>query len=125
MARFLANGPTADELERVKTQNAAGFMRGIERIGGFGGKSDVLASSQVFAGAPDHYKISLERVREATAGESAGRGARNGSRDGAYILEVHPFPQYETTATSGGPLASCPSRRAKPEVNFLNCSARR
>ena len=48
LARFLEAGPTAHELERVKTEYMANFVRGIERIGGFGGKSDRLASSQVF-----------------------------------------------------------------------------
>jgi zinc protease len=37
MARLLADGPTAEELARVKTEFVASFLRGIERIGGFGG----------------------------------------------------------------------------------------
>ncbi|MEO6056299.1 MAG: pitrilysin family protein, partial [Gemmatimonadales bacterium] len=53
LARFLATGPTAVELQRAKTLAHAGFLRGVERIGGFGGKSDVLARGQVFAGRPD------------------------------------------------------------------------
>ena len=48
LAKFLKDGPTADELARVKAQYEANFIRGIERIGGFGGKSDRLAQSQVF-----------------------------------------------------------------------------
>ena len=36
----------------MKTQYAADFIRGMERIGGFGGKSDVLARGQVFTGDP-------------------------------------------------------------------------
>ncbi|MCX7016886.1 MAG: pitrilysin family protein, partial [Candidatus Sumerlaeota bacterium] len=42
MARFLGEGPTKEELERVKMQYRANFIYGIERIGGFGGKSDIL-----------------------------------------------------------------------------------
>ena len=30
----------------------SGFIRGVERIGGFGGKSDVLAASMVYGGPP-------------------------------------------------------------------------
>ncbi|HVL40813.1 MAG TPA: pitrilysin family protein, partial [Brevundimonas sp.] len=48
MARLLRDGPTAEELERVRTQTAAGYIRGLERIGGFGGKSDLLAQSEMF-----------------------------------------------------------------------------
>ena len=56
LARFLTGGPTTAELSRVKTQSRAGFIRGVERIGGFGGKSDVLAQGEVFGGRPDFYK---------------------------------------------------------------------
>ena len=39
LAKFIATGPTAAEVERVRTGNYANFVRGIERIDGFGGKS--------------------------------------------------------------------------------------
>ena len=93
LVRFLADGPTKDELERAKTQFEAGFIRGIERIGGFGGKSDILAHNFVFTGKPDYYKTELEETRNATAKEIV-RAAREWLNDGVYILEVHPFPKY-------------------------------
>src|SRR6266568_745869 len=46
VARFLAKGPTRAELERAQAQELAGFIRGSERIGGFGGKSDILAMNE-------------------------------------------------------------------------------
>jgi zinc protease len=98
LARFLKNGPTAEEMRRVKAQYEANFTRGIERIGGFGGKSDRLAINQVFLGSPDAYKISLKRVREATA-EDLKSAAQRWLSDGVYILEVDPFPDYKTAAT--------------------------
>jgi zinc protease len=55
VARFLEEGPTEEEMDRVRTQYLAGFIRGIQRIGGFGGKSDVLAISEVYGGSPDFY----------------------------------------------------------------------
>ena len=39
----------------MKTQRRAAFIRGVERIGGFGGKSDVLAQGEVFTGNPEAY----------------------------------------------------------------------
>lgn len=93
LARFLESGPADDEMRRVRTQYMANFIRGIERIGGFGGKSDVLASSQVYLGSADAYKIKLKRVREAN-GENLRSAARRWLSDGDYALEVHPFPQY-------------------------------
>jgi len=98
LARLLKEGPTEKELQRVKTQYQAGFVRGIERIGGFGGKSDILAKNQVYAGNPEAYKTTLKRVREATAADLLKSG-REWLSDGVYILEIHPFPEYTTTAS--------------------------
>ena len=53
LARFLAEGPTRAELERVKTEIRSGFIRGIEQVGGFGGKSNILAENAVYGGRPD------------------------------------------------------------------------
>jgi zinc protease len=94
LARFIKNGPTSEELQRVKAQYEANFIRGIERIGGFGGKSDRLAQSQVFRGSPDAYKVTLKRVQEATA-EDLRAAAQKWLSDGVYILQVDPFPDYK------------------------------
>jgi zinc protease len=67
LAIFLRKGPSRSEMDRIKTQYRAGFIRGIERIGGFGGKSDILARNQVYGDRPDQYKITLDRVAAATA----------------------------------------------------------
>ena len=98
LARFLRSGPTPAELARVKTQYRARFIRGIERIGGFGGKSDVLAQGEVFAGRPDAFKTTLARVAAATPADLLG-AAKHWLSDGDYTLEVRPFPQYQTAAT--------------------------
>ena len=116
LARFLKDGPTAEELQRVKTQYMANFVRGIERIGGFGGKSDRLARSQVFRGRPDAYKDSLKRVQEATA-EDLKAAANRWLSDGVYILEVVPFPEYKT-ASAGADRAKAPEPGTPPELKL-------
>jgi zinc protease len=98
LAKFLRDGPTAEELARAKAEEEAGFVRGIERIGGFGGKSDRLAQSQVFLGSPDAYKLSQKRIQEATP-EDLKTAANRWLSDGVYILEIHPFPPYQAAAT--------------------------
>ena len=116
LERFLREGPTNQELERVKTQYRARFVRGVERIGGFGGKSDVLAMNEVYAGSPDFYKTTLERVAGATA-----RDFRNAAvkwlSDGMYVLEVHPFPQY-TTVASDVDRSALPTPGEPPTARF-------
>jgi len=103
-------------LQRVKTQYMANFVRGIERIGGFGGKSDRLARSQVFRGRPDAYKDSLKRVQEATA-EDLKAAANRWLSDGVYILEVVPFPEYKT-ASAGADRAKAPEPGTPPELKL-------
>jgi zinc protease len=116
LARFLKNGPTPEEMQRVKAQYQAAFVRGIVRIGGFGGKSDRLAKSQVFNGTPDAYQVSLKRVQEATA-ENLKATAQKWLSDGVYILEVDPFPDYKTAST-GADRSKAPDTGPPPELKL-------
>jgi len=116
LVRFLKNGPTAEELQRVKAQYQANFIRGIERIGGFGGKSDRLAESQVYRGSADAYKISLKRVQEATA-EDLRAAAHRWLSDGVYILEVDSFPDYKTVS-AGVDRSKAPDTGTPPELKL-------
>jgi zinc protease len=116
LAKFLRDGPTAEELARAKAEHEASFVRGIERIGGFGGKSDRLAQSQVFLGSPDAYKISLKRIQEATP-EDVKAAANRWLSDGVYILEVHPFPPYKA-AVSGADRSKAPEVGTPPALKL-------
>ena len=115
LARFLAGGPTAVELQRAKTRTRAGFIRGVERIGGFGGKSDVLAKGEVFAGRPDFYKTQLARVAGATAAQVR-RPRDAGSRDGDYTLEFGRSPTSGIGASADR--SKLPEPGAPPEAEF-------
>ncbi|HTQ84832.1 MAG TPA: pitrilysin family protein [Candidatus Solibacter sp.] len=116
MARFLKDGPTASELERVQTAYLAGFLRGIERIGGFGGSSDQLAQYAVFTGDPDGYKTTLARIRKATA-DQLRSAANRWLADGVYIAEVMPFPDYKPAAAEVD-RSKAPALGTAPEVNL-------
>jgi zinc protease len=116
LRRLLTGGATAAELSRVKTQYRAGFIRGVERIGGFGGKSDVLAQGEVFAGRPDFYKVRLNRVRQATITQLSS-AARQWLTDGVYTLEVRPYPQFQT-ASAGADRSKLPAPGTPPEAKF-------
>ena len=109
LTRFLATGPTPAELERVKTQRRAGFIRGMERIGGFGGKSDLLARGQVFKDDPDTYKKVAAWTASATLADVQ-NAAKRWMSGGVYVLEVHPFDDL-------APIASTVDRKkGLPEV---------
>jgi len=96
---FVARGPDARELKMAQMLYRSQFVRGVERIGGFGGKSDILARSDVYGGSPDAYKTSLARVASATPADLAA-AARRWLTDGRLVMEVRPFPSYETTASA-------------------------
>jgi zinc protease len=93
LARFLKDGPTAEELERAKTAYEASLIRGFDRVGG---KANVLALGQVIAGNPEQYLVSLDRVRKATS-EDLRDAAQRWLSDGLYQLEVLPYPEYKTS----------------------------
>jgi zinc protease len=64
---FAKEGPTDEELARIKAGQEYGFLSGLERIGGFGGKADRLAMYQTFLGSPDHIEKDYERYQVLTA----------------------------------------------------------
>jgi zinc protease len=99
LRKFIASGPTLDELNRVKTQRRAAFIRGVERIGGFGGKSDILARGMVYRGDPEAYKTIQKRIAGATV-EDLRSAMKRWLSEGVYVLEVHPFAEYQTVAST-------------------------
>jgi zinc protease len=111
LARFLDEGPTDRELARIKAQSYAGFVRGIERIGGFGGKSDILATSLTYSGSPQAYKQRLQRL-ETVAANDLRESARTWLSDGVYALEVLPFSAAKQPSTAET------ERTAPPELGL-------
>ena len=116
LARFLAEGPTPAELRRVLTQDKASFIRGMERIGGFGGKSDILASARIYGGTPDAYLSSFADQETATP-EAVRQTAEAWLTDGVYVLEVHPFPEL-AHLPSGADRSELPDAGSAPKVGF-------
>ena len=113
LQNFLKNGPTAAELQLAKTQILGNYARIVERIGGFGGKSDLLARCQTYRGNPDCYKDYLQWVKAATPA-TVKKAAEEWLSDGDYVLEVHPYPtSFKTDAkldrskepAPGGPMS--------------------
>ena len=87
---LLDNGPSAAELARVKTRGLADFSRSIERLGGMGGRSDILAESQTYGGTPDAYLGQIELLVNATSAQvkaAAGKWLRANH----YTMTVTPF----------------------------------
>jgi zinc protease len=96
--RFKAEGPTRAELERVKTEIQASFIRGMEQVGGFSGKSQILAQNAVFGGRPDFYLHTFDVLSTATP-ESVQQVARKWIAGNAVVIEVHPFADLTSATT--------------------------
>ncbi|MDX1333165.1 MAG: pitrilysin family protein [Robiginitalea sp.] len=104
--RLVEEGPTDAELTRVKADYFADFIKGMERIGGFGGVSDILASNETYFGDASYYKTVLKYVEDATA-EDLRSTARKWLTKGKHVLVCKPFPEY-TVAKSGVDRSSLP-----------------
>ncbi|TDI36656.1 MAG: insulinase family protein [Acidobacteria bacterium] len=65
--RLAKEGPTDDEMARIKAGQEFDFLSGLERIGGFGGKADRLAMYQTFLGSPDFIEADYQRYQDVQA----------------------------------------------------------
>ncbi|MYN41601.1 insulinase family protein [Duganella sp. FT109W] len=93
---LIKTGPTAAELELAKTTILAQYTRIVERIGGFGGKSDLLASCTTYTGNPACYKDYLKAIKAATPAQVK-QAMQTWLTDGDYVLDVQPYPTNLTT----------------------------
>ena len=89
LKKFLADGPTQDELDRAKVASRANFIRGLEKVGGFSGKAVILAQGQVYRGDPGAYKKDLSRTAGASIA-SVKQAADQWLSKGDYELTVLP-----------------------------------
>ena len=100
----------------------ADFIRGVERIGGFGGKSDVLAKGQVFAGPAGL----LQGAARPCGRRHRGPGSRR-RRALALGRRVHARGPAVPRLRHGGhgrrPLEAFPSRARRPRPSSPHSSA--
>ena len=87
--RVHQEGLKAAEVERARRLALSGFVRGIERSGGFGGKSEILAHGEVFRGDPAAYAESLAAI-EAAEPRQLHAAASTWLDDGSLTLQVRP-----------------------------------
>ncbi|WP_165390802.1 M16 family metallopeptidase [Pseudoduganella lutea] len=99
LADLLDRGPTAQEVARVKASTLAAFARNIERLGGFGGRSDVLAESMTYGGTPDAYLQQLDTLSGAQAAAIKATAAQ-WLRAPFYAMTVKPFAKVSAAATT-------------------------
>jgi len=89
VAKLVTQGPTADEVAQARAVVQAAFVRGIERIGGFGGKADVIAQCQVFTGNPGCFRATLANYESTTAAQLKVLAGKWLGR-GVFTLQIDP-----------------------------------
>jgi zinc protease len=116
LAKSLAQLPETAAIDRARTGEVAAFVRGKERLGGFGGRSDVLAESATYFGDPEGYLQRFRDYRAITAAELRDT-ARTWLSRPSYTLQVDPFPALKATA-SDLDRSKLPALLASPNVTF-------
>jgi predicted Zn-dependent peptidase len=111
LQRLLREGPTAAELDQARTVFRAGFIRGVERIGGFGGKADVLAECTIYTGDPGCFRDQLHRIATATPAQVQAAGNK-WLKAGDHTLSIVPgevTPIAEEASPTPPPMKVAPA----------------
>ena len=91
---FIDKGPTRTELERAQTVTRAGFLRGLEKVGGFGGsKSSVLAEFAVYGGDPGGYREYLDDIASAKREQLRQTAEQWLGQQAPFVAQYLPFPE--------------------------------
>ncbi len=93
------NPPTDRELQRAVNQQESGFLSRLERIGGFGGKADLLNSYYFATGNPDYFNEDLARFKAANVTDIQAIVQSYLRDDGRVVLSVVPQGKTELAAT--------------------------
>uniref|UniRef100_UPI0035CC8F3F M16 family metallopeptidase n=1 Tax=uncultured Sphingomonas sp. TaxID=158754 RepID=UPI0035CC8F3F len=113
IADLIANGPTADEVQRVATQTTSQRIAGLESVGGFGGKAVALAEGALYSNDPGFYKKQLATLAGETPAAVKEATAKWLSRP-VYALTVVPGPREAyVEATPPAKVATAPEPAVK------------
>ncbi|MBN8816643.1 MAG: insulinase family protein [Sphingomonas sp.] len=121
LAEFIASGPTVDELQRYQVTSISSRMKGLEAVGGFGGKAVALASGALYQNDPGFYKKEMAELAAETPAKVKSITAKWLSRP-VYALDIVSGPRdaYEEAAVAApkpvAPAADTPPRGTRGGV---------
>jgi len=114
-ADFLRTGPTADEVSRFVTSRVAARVRGLEAVGGFGGKAVALAEGALYSNDPGFYKKQLADLAAQTPASVKAAADKWLTRP-VLAIEVVPGARdayAEAQVPAAKPVATAPDQPAK------------
>ena len=117
LIEFIKKGPSAKRLKNTKTSIRASSIKGLQRVGGFGGKSDLLAYSEVYTGNPGAYLEFINGIMEITSKEVK-ETANAWLTDGVYVLTVVPEQNRTYDSESSADRSKLPFPTEFPELDL-------
>ena len=110
MADYIAKGPTKDEVQRAVMSEVSGRIRGLEQVGGFGGKAVTLAEGETYAHDSNFYKRTLAQYAAITPA-AVRTTMQQWLRRPALTIIMTPGPRDAYAEAKAAP----PARKASPE----------
>jgi len=104
LRKFAETGPTATELDLIKTQFAAATIKGLDSLSG---KANLLAESEYYGGSPDAYKTGFAWIDGATPA-SVRQAVGEWFGDGYHEVYVTMFGEH-SVADAGADRTSLPA----------------
>lgn len=104
IARLAAAGPTPAELDRARNRIEADNAWQRQSVGGFGGRSDLLNTYNVYTGTPAYAAADLHRYREATVEGVAAAVAAELGADARIALSVVPAGRADAALPGSAPV---------------------
>jgi len=109
IARLAKDGPTEEELNRARTKWEFNFVTGLEGIGGFGGKADILNQYNTYLGDPGMFEEDFARYRTATPASVREAVSTYLNTRNRLLVRFRPEP-------SGRPSSTTIDRTAEPPL---------
>ncbi len=100
-AKFVAEGPTEDEVRRAVTSAITGEIGSLEVVGGMSGKGAKLAEGELYSGNPEKYKEELAQMAALTPAQVRAALQKWLGRP-TFKLAVVPGERTESGETMGG-----------------------
>jgi zinc protease len=92
IGRLSETAPTEAELDRAKSKLEYAFVSGLERIGGFGGKADLLNQYNVYLGDPGGFEADVNRHRGVSPSDVQSATDRWLNNRNRLLIRFHPEP---------------------------------
>ena len=115
LARFGEEGPTREELQLAKDGFEARFVRGVQRIGSWGGKNDRLNRYNHYVGTPDYFRQDYDRYMSRTQ-DTVQDTFNEWIGPGRLVMVIEPLAEMAAAPASSVDRSVLPEGGPEPEL---------